>query len=90
MLALLEGKGATDTSPHILSLANEIMLVAQHEAELEASTTWRDVSISYRSKRLQIDIGMLNITLHRRLVAESSRMAAACSSVASLLGYYNR
>ncbi|KAL6241123.1 hypothetical protein RBB50_012027 [Rhinocladiella similis] len=42
VLALLEGKGATDTSPHILSLANEIMLVAQHEAELEASTTWRD------------------------------------------------
>ncbi|KAJ9630344.1 hypothetical protein H2204_008409 [Knufia peltigerae] len=44
VLALLEGKGATDTSPHILSLANEIILVAQHEAELEASTTWRDVS----------------------------------------------
>ncbi|KAK6385665.1 hypothetical protein LTS17_001235 [Exophiala oligosperma] len=42
VLALLEGKGATDTSPHILSLANEIILVAQHEAELEASTTWRD------------------------------------------------
>lgn len=45
VLALLEGKGATDTTPHILSLANEIVLVAQHEAELEESTTWHEVSV---------------------------------------------
>ena len=45
VLALLEGKGATDTTPHILGLANEIVLVAQHEAELEESTTWHEVSI---------------------------------------------
>ncbi|RVX66407.1 hypothetical protein B0A52_09637 [Exophiala mesophila] len=42
VLALLEGKGATDTTPHILGLANEIVLVAQHEAELEESTTWHE------------------------------------------------
>ena len=44
VLALLEGKGTTESSPGILNQANEIMQVAQHEAELEASTTWREVS----------------------------------------------
>lgn len=44
VLALLEGKGTTEATPHILSQANEIMQVAQHEAEVEASTSWREVS----------------------------------------------
>lgn len=46
VLALLEGKGATDSTPEIHALANEIMQVAEHEAELEASSTWNDVCTS--------------------------------------------
>ena len=43
VLALLEGKGTTEATPHILSQAKEILQVAEHEAELEVSTTWREV-----------------------------------------------
>lgn len=41
VLALLEGKGATETTTHVVSLAEEIVQVARHEAELESS--WREV-----------------------------------------------
>lgn len=89
VLALLEGKGATDTSPHILSLANEIILVAQHEAELEASTTWRDVSSpvaamkpagldpTFQANIIDPFANMIVFT-YRHSVVESSKTVGAC------------
>ncbi|KAJ9610189.1 hypothetical protein H2200_004966 [Cladophialophora chaetospira] len=39
VLALLDGKDVSETAPHIVSKAEEIVSIAQHEAELD--TSWR-------------------------------------------------
>lgn len=46
VLARLEGKGATATSPHILTVSEEIIAIATHEAAMEAS--WTEVRPGYQ------------------------------------------
>lgn len=41
VLARLEGKGTTASSPHIVTQAEEIVTIAMHEAAIEAS--WKEV-----------------------------------------------
>lgn len=41
VVARLEGRGATESSPQIQSLAEEIVAIARHEAAIEAS--WKEV-----------------------------------------------
>lgn len=82
VVARLEGRGATESSPHIQSLAEEIVATARHEAAIEAS--WKEVFVmgelqNFRRIFLSFTMGLMQQLTGTKFTTRSGSCIEYCT-----------